>query len=145
VEIAPSCSLLHVPIDLELETGLDPDLKSWLAFSVQKMGELATLGKALVNGREAVIQQIADSAVAAATRAASPKAHDAAPRSQERRFFDPRPARRRAQEIRKEESPPELPILEALSFGSALFSVRWQIDQNFGRQQKPLDRCSFMC
>ena len=78
VEIAPSCSLLHVPIDLELETGLDPDLKSWLAFSVQKMGELATLGKALVNGREAVIQQIADSAVAAATRAASPKVHDAA-------------------------------------------------------------------
>src|SRR5690606_14686302 len=41
VEIAPSCSLLHVPIDLELETGLDPDLKEWLAFSVQKMGELA--------------------------------------------------------------------------------------------------------
>jgi 5-methyltetrahydropteroyltriglutamate--homocysteine methyltransferase len=78
VEIAPSCSLLHVPIDLELETGLDPDLKSWLAISVQKMGELATLGKALVNGREAVIQQIADSAVAAATRAASPKVHDAA-------------------------------------------------------------------
>jgi 5-methyltetrahydropteroyltriglutamate--homocysteine methyltransferase len=78
VEIAPSCSLLHVPIDLELETGLDPDLKSWLAFSVQKMGELATLGKALVNGREEVIQQIADSAVAAATRAASPKVHDAA-------------------------------------------------------------------
>ena len=78
VEIAPSCSLLHVPIDLELETGLDPDLKSWLAFSVQKMEELATLGKALVNGREAVIQQIADSAVAAATRAASPKVHDAA-------------------------------------------------------------------
>jgi 5-methyltetrahydropteroyltriglutamate--homocysteine methyltransferase len=78
VEIAPSCSLLHVPIDLELETGLDPDLKSWLAFSVQKMGELATLGKALVNGREAVIQQIADSALAAATRAASPKVRDAA-------------------------------------------------------------------
>jgi 5-methyltetrahydropteroyltriglutamate--homocysteine methyltransferase len=78
VEIAPSCSLLHVPIDLKLETGLDPDLKSWLAFSVQKMGELATLGKALVNGREEVIQQIADSAVAAATRAASPKVHDAA-------------------------------------------------------------------
>jgi 5-methyltetrahydropteroyltriglutamate--homocysteine methyltransferase len=78
VEIAPSCSLLHVPIDLELETGLDPDLKSWLAFSVQKMGELATLGKALVNGREAMIQQIANSAVAAASRAASPKVHDAA-------------------------------------------------------------------
>ena len=47
VQIAPSCSLLHVPIDLELETGLDPDVKSWLAFSVQKIRELAVLGQAL--------------------------------------------------------------------------------------------------
>ncbi len=78
VQIAPSCSLLHVPIDLDQETDLDPDLKTWLAFSVQKMEELSALGKALVNGREAVIQQIADSAVAAGTREASPKVHDAA-------------------------------------------------------------------
>ena len=34
-----------------LERDLDPDLKSWLAFAVQKMGELATLGKALAGGR----------------------------------------------------------------------------------------------
>ena len=60
VQIAPSCSLLHVPIDLDQETDLDPDLKTWLAFSVQKMEELSALGKALVNGREAVIQQIAE-------------------------------------------------------------------------------------
>ena len=44
VQLAPSCSLLHVPIDLALETGLDPDVKSWLAFSVQKIEELAALG-----------------------------------------------------------------------------------------------------
>ncbi len=44
VQIAPSCSLLHVPIDLALETGLDPEIKSWLAFSVQKLEELTTLG-----------------------------------------------------------------------------------------------------
>ena len=41
VQIAPSCSLLHVPIDLALETGLDPEVKSWLAFAVQKIEELA--------------------------------------------------------------------------------------------------------
>jgi 5-methyltetrahydropteroyltriglutamate--homocysteine methyltransferase len=35
IQIAPSCSLLHVPIDLEQETALDTDLKSWLAFSVR--------------------------------------------------------------------------------------------------------------
>ena len=51
VQIAPSCSLLHVPIDLALETGLDPDVKSWLAFSVQKIEELAALGTALAGGR----------------------------------------------------------------------------------------------
>jgi 5-methyltetrahydropteroyltriglutamate--homocysteine methyltransferase len=78
IEIAPSCSLLHVPIDLDLETDLDLELKEWLAFSVQKMGELAVLGKALVNGRESVIQQLSDSAVAAGRREASEKVHDAA-------------------------------------------------------------------
>ena len=42
-------------------------------------------------------------------------------RSQERGFLDARSARRRAQKIRQEESPPELPILETLSLRDALF------------------------
>jgi 5-methyltetrahydropteroyltriglutamate--homocysteine methyltransferase len=76
VQIAPSCSLLHTPIDLELETDLDPDLKSWLAFSVQKMDELATLGGALAGGRPSVEAALAASAAGAAARKASPKVHD---------------------------------------------------------------------
>jgi 5-methyltetrahydropteroyltriglutamate--homocysteine methyltransferase len=78
VEIAPSCSLLHVPIDLDLEPGLDPELKSWLAFSVQKMGELATLGRCLANGRDGAKDELALSAKAIAARKTSPKVHDAA-------------------------------------------------------------------
>jgi 5-methyltetrahydropteroyltriglutamate--homocysteine methyltransferase len=78
IQIAPSCSLLHVPIDLDQETDLDPDLKSWLAFSVQKIAELATLGQALANGRDAVKADLAASSAAAAARKASPKVHDAA-------------------------------------------------------------------
>jgi 5-methyltetrahydropteroyltriglutamate--homocysteine methyltransferase len=78
VQIAPSCSLLHVPIDLELETSLDADLKGWLAFAVQKMGELATLGKALRGGRDSVSSALVASADAAAARRNSPKVHDAA-------------------------------------------------------------------
>jgi 5-methyltetrahydropteroyltriglutamate--homocysteine methyltransferase len=78
VQIAPSCSLLHVPVDLDQETGLDFDLKSWLAFSVQKMAELATLGQALAGGRESVADILAASAAAAAARRTSPKVHDAA-------------------------------------------------------------------
>ncbi|MCK0153987.1 5-methyltetrahydropteroyltriglutamate--homocysteine S-methyltransferase [Alcanivorax sp. S6407] len=45
--LAPSCSLLHSPVDLDQEDGLDDELKSWLSFSKQKLGELALLGRAL--------------------------------------------------------------------------------------------------
>jgi 5-methyltetrahydropteroyltriglutamate--homocysteine methyltransferase len=43
--ISPSCSLLHVPLDAELETDIDPELKSWLAFAEQKLEEIKTIGK----------------------------------------------------------------------------------------------------
>ncbi len=52
--LAPSCSLLHVPVDLEKETQLDPALTSWLAFARQKLQELSILAHALNNGRDAV-------------------------------------------------------------------------------------------
>jgi 5-methyltetrahydropteroyltriglutamate--homocysteine methyltransferase len=43
--VAPSCSLLHTPLDLDLETKLAPELKSWLAFSKQKLQEVVALAK----------------------------------------------------------------------------------------------------
>jgi 5-methyltetrahydropteroyltriglutamate--homocysteine methyltransferase len=43
VWVAPSCSLLHCPYDLEAEKNLDPEIKGWLAFAKQKLGELADL------------------------------------------------------------------------------------------------------
>lgn len=46
VMIAPSCSLLHVPCDLDLETNeevLSPEIKQWLAFAKQKIEEVAVL------------------------------------------------------------------------------------------------------
>ena len=78
IEIAPSCSLLHVPVDLDRETKLDADLKSWLAFSLQKMSELSVLGKALAGGQGTVKGELAASAAAAAARKTSPKVHNKA-------------------------------------------------------------------
>ncbi|MGE4372465.1 MAG: 5-methyltetrahydropteroyltriglutamate--homocysteine S-methyltransferase [Xanthobacter sp.] len=78
VQLAPSCSLLHVPIDLEQETQLDPDVKSWLAFSLQKMDELAVLSAALSGEAEKVRAQLGASAAAALARKASPKVHSSA-------------------------------------------------------------------
>ncbi len=48
VWLAPSCSLLHVPCDLDAETSLNPEIKQWMAFARQKLDELSTL-KLLAN------------------------------------------------------------------------------------------------
>jgi 5-methyltetrahydropteroyltriglutamate--homocysteine methyltransferase len=78
IVLAPSCSLLHTPIDLAAETAIDTDVKTWLAFAVQKIAELAILARALNEGREAVTAELAASTAAAAARRASPKVHNAA-------------------------------------------------------------------
>ena len=43
VLVGPSCSLLHVPVDLDTESALDDDMKLWLAFAKQKVAEIAAL------------------------------------------------------------------------------------------------------
>jgi len=74
--IAPSCSLLHTPIDLELETDLDADLRTWLAFAVQKLDELSVIGRALNGGRDSVKAELTESMRAAVSRRSSPKIHN---------------------------------------------------------------------
>jgi 5-methyltetrahydropteroyltriglutamate--homocysteine methyltransferase len=76
--IAPSCSLLHVPVDLASEQKLDADVKSWLAFALQKLDELEVLGTALRQGRETVRDVLAGNQAALAARRASPRVNDPA-------------------------------------------------------------------
>jgi 5-methyltetrahydropteroyltriglutamate--homocysteine methyltransferase len=52
--VSTSCSLLHVPVDLDLEEDLDPEIARWLAFAVQKVDELVVLTRAMNAGRDAV-------------------------------------------------------------------------------------------
>ncbi|OLT48957.1 5-methyltetrahydropteroyltriglutamate--homocysteine S-methyltransferase [Saccharomonospora sp. CUA-673] len=54
VAVSTSCSLLHVPYDVEAEPSLDPEVRPHLAFAVQKVREVVTLGRALTNGRASV-------------------------------------------------------------------------------------------
>ena len=76
--IAPSCSMLHVPVDLDSEQKLDADVKSWLAFALQKLGELRVLGKALSQGREAVKAELAENLAALTARRNSPRVNNPA-------------------------------------------------------------------
>ena len=76
--IAPSCSLLHTPYDLEVETQLQankPELYQWLAFTLQKIQELRIIKTALEQGREAVQTELEASQVAADARKKSREIH----------------------------------------------------------------------
>ncbi|MDP1634296.1 MAG: 5-methyltetrahydropteroyltriglutamate--homocysteine S-methyltransferase, partial [Gallionellaceae bacterium] len=78
---APSCSLLHVPVDLGREHGLDSEVKSWLAFAVQKLEELKILAAALNNGRDSVKEALAANKVAIDARRNSPRVNNPAVKS----------------------------------------------------------------
>ena len=76
--IAPSCSLLHVPVDLDNEQKLDTEMRSWLAYALQKLGELKLLATALNHGRDAVKTELAANGIAIAARRASPRVNNPA-------------------------------------------------------------------
>jgi 5-methyltetrahydropteroyltriglutamate--homocysteine methyltransferase len=73
--LAPSCSLLHVPVDLDNEVKLDSEVKSWLAFAKQKLEELQVLATALNHGRAAVKVALAVNQVAIDARRTSKRVH----------------------------------------------------------------------
>jgi len=74
--IAPSCSLLHVPVDLDSEQKLDSEIKSWLAFATQKLAELALLSHALNEGVAAVQTELDANRAAIASRRHSPRVNN---------------------------------------------------------------------
>jgi 5-methyltetrahydropteroyltriglutamate--homocysteine methyltransferase len=76
--IAPSCSLLHVPVDLASEQKMDAEIRTWLAFAVQKLGEISVLAAALAKGRAAVAAELAANRAAIASRRASARVNNPA-------------------------------------------------------------------
>ncbi|HBB77442.1 5-methyltetrahydropteroyltriglutamate--homocysteine S-methyltransferase [Stutzerimonas nitrititolerans] len=75
--IAPSCSLLHSPVDLAREDQLDAEVKSWLAFAVQKCAEVATLARAIETPEDPdVLLALQQSRAVQFGRAQSPRIHD---------------------------------------------------------------------
>jgi 5-methyltetrahydropteroyltriglutamate--homocysteine methyltransferase len=74
--LAPSCSLLHVPVDLAGEHQLDPELYSWLAFAQQKLDELRVLRTALNQGRASVGEELRANARAIESRRSSARVHN---------------------------------------------------------------------
>ncbi|MFJ8233398.1 5-methyltetrahydropteroyltriglutamate--homocysteine S-methyltransferase [Streptomyces sp. NPDC094448] len=81
VDVAASCSLLHVPLDASLERDIDPQILRWLAFARQKTTEIATLAKGLAQGTDAITGELAANRAALASRTVSPITRDPAVRA----------------------------------------------------------------
>jgi len=119
--LAPSCSLLHVPVDLELEQKLDRELKSWLAFARQKLDEVVQLAE-LASGQPGPVarQALEDSDRAQAARRDSGRIHS--PRVQARlASLTPEQSRRSSpfpERIRQQQDRLKLPLFPTTTIGS---------------------------
>ena len=104
IMVAPSCSLLHVPVDLDAEDALVPEVREWLAFGKQKLQEVGLLAAALNKGRKAVETELNENAAAMARRNSSPLVRNPAVRDRiasitagDRSRKSPYPIRKQAQ------------------------------------------------
>jgi 5-methyltetrahydropteroyltriglutamate--homocysteine methyltransferase len=120
VDVAASCSLLHVPLDASAEDGIDPDILRWLSFARQKTGEIVTLARGLSRGTGAIEGELAVNRAALASRASSPVTRDPAVRARaaavtgaDARRSQPYGERRAAQHARL-----GLPLLPTTTIGS---------------------------
>ncbi|MGH9121204.1 MAG: 5-methyltetrahydropteroyltriglutamate--homocysteine S-methyltransferase, partial [Acidimicrobiales bacterium] len=103
--VGPSCSLLHLPVDLAPETSLPPELRRRLAFATQRLEEVALLVRGLNEGRSAIADELA--AAPASTQRPVPAS---LPMTRRR---SPYPVRRAAQQALL-----GLPVLPTTTIGS---------------------------
>ncbi|WP_280938769.1 5-methyltetrahydropteroyltriglutamate--homocysteine S-methyltransferase [Meiothermus taiwanensis] len=117
--LAPSASLLHVPYSLEKETQLDPELRSWLAFAQEKLGELKTLQQALL-GDPAAEPALAEARRALASRQTSPRVHNPAVAERLKNLPPDADRRRSPFQVRRalQRARFDLPLLPTTTIGS---------------------------
>jgi len=118
--LAPSCSLLHVPVDLDVENTLDPEIRQWLSFARQKLRELTTLANALNNGRNSVAAELADNRIAVDSRRHSPRTRNPAVREAMSRVTPQLGQRKHVFEVRRklQSEGLKLPLFPTTSIGS---------------------------
>ena len=76
VVVSTSCSLLHVPLGSATDDNVDEEVRPWLAFADNKLGELTLLARGNADGREAVADELDANRAVIATRRNSPQVTD---------------------------------------------------------------------
>jgi 5-methyltetrahydropteroyltriglutamate--homocysteine methyltransferase len=123
--VSTSCSLLHTPIDLDNEPedgdeDLDDELRSWMAFAKQKVGEVATLSRGLSEGREGIAAELDANDRALEDRRNSHRTRNPGVRGRVATLTDDDARRDSDFEARREAQRPnlELPLFPTTTIGS---------------------------
>ncbi|MFD9825735.1 5-methyltetrahydropteroyltriglutamate--homocysteine S-methyltransferase, partial [Streptomyces violascens] len=88
VDVAASCSLLHVPLDAAAERDIEQQILRWLAFAKQKTTEIVTLAKGISQGTDTIAAELAANRADLASRASSPITRDPAVRARSEAVTD---------------------------------------------------------
>ena len=119
VVAATSCSLLHVPVSLGVETTLDPEVRPWLAFAEEKLRELAILAEGAEHGLGSIADELDANRAALAARRVSKRVRDPAVRqAMTEAPADPRRAGSPAQRTAAQAARLALPVLPTTTIGS---------------------------
>ncbi|GGX02750.1 5-methyltetrahydropteroyltriglutamate--homocysteine S-methyltransferase [Streptomyces chartreusis] len=120
VDVAASCSLLHVPLDAAAERDIEPQIRRWLAFARQKTAEVVTLAKGLAQGTGAITAELAANRADLASRTGSPITRDAAVRSRAAAVTtgDARRSQPYAERAAAQRAHLRLPLLPTTTIGS---------------------------
>jgi 5-methyltetrahydropteroyltriglutamate--homocysteine methyltransferase len=76
VVVSTSCSLLHVPLGSAADENVDDEVRPWLAFADDKLGELTLLARGIADGREAIADELDANRAVFTTRRNSPRVTD---------------------------------------------------------------------
>lgn len=120
VDVAVSCSLLHVPVDAAAERDIDPQVRRWLAFARQKTQEISVLARGLAQGTDSIAPELAANRADLASRAGSALTHDPAVRARAAAVTDAdgRRAQPYVQRAAAQRAHLGLPLLPTTTIGS---------------------------
>ncbi|WP_107417971.1 5-methyltetrahydropteroyltriglutamate--homocysteine S-methyltransferase [Streptomyces sp. CB03238] len=120
VDVAASCSLLHVPLDVAAERDLDPQVARWLAFARQKTDEIVTLARGLAEGADTITAQLAANRAVLGARAGSALTCDPAVRARTAAVTDSETRRSQpyARRAAAQAAHLRLPLLPTTTIGS---------------------------
>jgi len=122
--LAPSCSLLHSPCDLSMETNdkvLKPEIKQWMSFAKQKLEEISTLKMlSTKEGYKSAADKFKENFIAVESRKISKEIHNEAIKSRVKNISDSDCSRISPFEIRKAKQKEKLhlPLFPSTTIGS---------------------------